>query len=133
MPRWVLLRHTLPDETSHHDWMLERSGHRDAGLLTFRLEDGVRPSDRGLRTFSAEHLTPHRCEYLVYEGPVLGDRGWVVRVESGLCEVIDSPLEGMTVVLYDRDSRVIANWRGKMLEPGVQDSMPDRWRFDLAD
>ena len=133
MPRWVLLRHTLPDGTSHHDWMLERSGHKDAGLLTLRLEDGVRPTERGLHTFSAEQLTPHRREYLEYEGPVSGDRGRVVRVESGVCEVIDSPLKGMIVVLYDGDSRVIANWRGTMLEPGVQDSVSDRWRFDLAE
>jgi hypothetical protein len=113
--------------------MLERSGRSEAGLLTFRLGDGVRPTNPGLRTFYAEHLPPHRSDYLEHEGPVSGDRGCVTRVESGLCEVVDSPLEGINITLFDRDSQNVAIWFGKMLGPGLGEALPDRWRFDLAD
>lgn len=132
MARWVLLRHTLPDGTSHHDWMLERCDHSHAGLLTFRLADGVRPTDGGVRSFGAEYLPPHRREYLEYEGPVSGDRGWVQRVDSGLCEVVDAPLEGVRITLYDSSLRVICCRLGRMLEPGGDEGDADRWRFDLA-
>lgn len=139
MPRWVLLRHTLPDGSSHHDWMLERGEHppragtHEAGLLTFRLPVGVNPLSSRLKQFAGERIGLHRREYLDYEGPVSGGRGEVTRIDSGLCEVVDSPPDGMSIALYHRDLRSIVTWRGRMLSQADPCTEGEPWMFELAD
>ena len=78
MPRFVLLRHTLPDNSSlatHWDFMLEHDG----ALRTWALD--AEPVD-GLE-ISALQLADHRLAYLEYEGEVSGGRGWVTRLDRG--------------------------------------------------
>lgn len=136
MPRWVLLRHTLPDGSSHHDWMLERGEQRrggaSGGLLTFRLPAGVNPLDSSLKQFGGERIGLHRREYLEYEGPVSGGRGVVARIDSGLCEVVDSPPDGMSITLYHSDLRSILTWRGRLMAQGDAAAASEPWVFELA-
>lgn len=83
MPRFVILRHELPDladRASHWDLMLEEDEH----LVTWSL-----PSlpCQGQYTW-ANQLADHRLHYLDYEGPVSGDRGTVKRYDQGMFEWI---------------------------------------------
>jgi hypothetical protein len=97
--RWrtVILRHDLPDGSSHFDWMFQPpagfprdSAIGSAGLVTFRCES--RPDE--LKPGTAQtinRLSDHRETYLDYEGLVLGDRGQVARVRAGqiaCCRVV---------------------------------------------
>lgn len=77
---WVLLRHTLPDGSWHYDWMLETLA--GGPLVTFRVQH--RPDAPETRWFEAERIADHRREYLMYEGPVSGNRGEVRRVGAGV-------------------------------------------------
>jgi hypothetical protein len=73
MPRFVILEHDHP--VLHWDLMLE-SG---AILHTWRLESPPRAGE----AIAATATFDHRPIYLDYEGPIHGDRGRVVRRESG--------------------------------------------------
>ena len=78
MPRFVLLKHTLPADSpraTHWDFMLERDGL----LRTWALE--AEPASG--REISAEQLPDHRLAYLDYEGEVSGGRGTVMRLDRG--------------------------------------------------
>ena len=83
----VLLRHDLPDGSSHFDWLLERPSH--PGLLTFRVQERIDRPEEGSGRFTATRLADHRRAYLIYEGPVSGERGSVTRVAEGTCELQD--------------------------------------------
>jgi hypothetical protein len=89
MGRYVILRHECPEDYRpgvHWDLMLE-SG--DA-LRTWALADQPTP---GI-SIAADELPDHRLEYLDYEGPILGNRGWVRRWDAGRFELLgESPLE----------------------------------------
>lgn len=85
MPRAVLLRHDLPDGSSHYDWMIQRSGSPDDPLVTFRVATRI---DEGAAAFRAERLADHRAAYLDYEGEVSGGRGSVTRVAEGEMEIV---------------------------------------------
>ncbi|MFK7758659.1 MAG: hypothetical protein AB8C13_01790 [Phycisphaerales bacterium] len=82
--RAVLLKHTLADLTWHYDWLIERPGleieHR---LLSFQTN-----SNPALWISRDAHivrkLPDHRAHYLTYEGVILGGRGHVKRMESGI-------------------------------------------------
>lgn len=78
MPRTVVLLHTLPDGSSHFDWMIEVPGR--PGLITFRCDKAPSRAPE----FAAELLPDHRAVYLEYEGPVSGNRGKVERVAAGV-------------------------------------------------
>lgn len=118
MPRWVLLRHTLPDGTSHLDWMLDRGDGE--GLLSFRLGEGT--DVRSAAVFMAERIGDHRREYLDYEGPVSGGRGMVARVDSG--EAVVSEGEGVIRIwLGGRE------WVGR---PRRGSAAGEWWGFELA-
>jgi hypothetical protein len=73
MPRFVILEHDHPHQ--HWDLMLE------AGevLRTWRLSALPCPGP----SFAVEPSFDHRRAYLEYEGPISGDRGCVIRRESG--------------------------------------------------
>ncbi len=87
MPRAVLLRHDLPDGSSHYDWMIQRAGGPDRPLATFRVRDRIDHSKPP--EFPAERLADHRAAYLQYEGPVSGDRGQVLRVADGEMTIVE--------------------------------------------
>jgi hypothetical protein len=77
MPRFVILRHTLPAgslRSSHFDLMLEDDG----SLLTWAL--GELPSAEWQL---AEQLPLHRLSYLDYEGTVSNNRGEVTQIVRG--------------------------------------------------
>lgn len=83
MLRFVVLLHTLPDGSSHFDWLLERpaaEGGEPGGLMAWRLEQFPGARCAAVR---AERMEDHRRIYLEYEGPVSGGRGSVRRVVEG--------------------------------------------------
>ena len=84
MLRTVVLLHTLPDGSSHYDWMLEQPGQDP--LATFRCT----ASPHEAEAWTAERLPDHRRVYLEYEGSVSRNRGDVRRVASGV--VLDDDL-----------------------------------------
>ena len=84
MPRYVVLEHETPAgyaRPRHWDLMLETGG----ALRTWALDEPperVR-SGQGEHSVQGELLRDHRLAYLDYEGPVSGDRGTVVRWDTG--------------------------------------------------
>jgi hypothetical protein len=78
--RYVVLRHTgIPDP--HFDLMVEAvPGAR--GLATWRLDAWPVVGQQ-----IVQRLVDHRPTYLIYEGPISGDRGAVTRVRAGKCWV----------------------------------------------
>lgn len=79
MPSFVVLEHDHP--IIHWDLMLDTGG----ALRTWRLN--ALPQD-GLTT-DCQSLPDHRRDYLEYEGPVSGGRGYVTRVIAGQYEFLD--------------------------------------------
>ncbi len=77
MPRFVVLEHRW--NGIHFDLMLERDG----ALRTWSLGEPLTDA----RTIAANPLPDHRLVYLLYEGPISGDRGFVKRLDSGTYEV----------------------------------------------
>lgn len=78
MPRFVILRHELPEgdpRGSHWDLMFEFAG----ALRTWAVES--EPASPG--EIDARRLDDHRLAYLEYEGPVSGGRGTVTRWDAG--------------------------------------------------
>ena len=80
MPRFVVLRHDLPDGSFHFYLMLERGG----ALATWRISAalGDLPADGA----EACRLDDHRLHYLTHEGDLGGGRGSVRRVDEGTYE-----------------------------------------------
>ena len=103
--RCVILLHTLPDGTSHFDWMLEtigdESGEETAdqrSLICFR--SPKRPDELEPREeIAVERLPDHRRRYLDFEGPISGDRGQVKRVAQGTIIRVKSSVHSMDVEL----------------------------------
>ncbi|MFO0785891.1 MAG: ATP-binding cassette domain-containing protein [Phycisphaerales bacterium] len=119
--RCVVLRHDLPDGTSHLDWMLER---RDpaAGLLSFRLSIGSDVERPGV--IEAERIGDHRREYLEREGPVSGGRGSVRRLASlEVVELVESE-DRVRAVVRGRDGTGVV-WVGER-------KAGDRWLLSGA-
>jgi hypothetical protein len=78
MPRFVLLRHEVPEafsRPSHWDLMFEDGD----SLLTWAIEQLPVVG----QSLAALQLPPHRLVYLDYEGPVSGNRGTVSRTDRG--------------------------------------------------
>lgn len=95
----VLLHHTLPDATSHYDWLTSPPGREGHGLVAFRL--GHRLDDPGWDRQTALRLPDHRCLYLTFEGDLSGDRGHVRRVARGIClEWVETPDEIRTTQVF---------------------------------
>jgi len=78
----VILRHDLPDGSSHFDWLLAVDDPPTMPLLTWRCTARPDVITRG-GALALRRIEPHRIEYLDYEGPVSGNRGAVRRVASG--------------------------------------------------
>ena len=84
MPRFVVLRHEMPDgaaRPSHWDFMLECG----EALRTWALQAQPDAPEPQL----AEALADHRLAYLEYEGAVSGGRGNVTRWDAGSYELQD--------------------------------------------
>jgi hypothetical protein len=93
MPRFVLLLHECPHDSprpSHCDLMLEVGD----GLQTWALAElprdwrelaRIAPALRFSSSNScvADQLAVHRLAYLEFEGPIIGDRGTVRRLDTG--------------------------------------------------
>ena len=115
MQRTVVLRHTLPDGSSHYDWMLEPPGAAQDGenartLVTFRLMELPTPD----RPIDAELLPPHRWKYLHYEGEVSGGRGAVERVMEGECRIeVEEPGRIEAVIAFEGE--VEHRWEGAVI------------------
>jgi hypothetical protein len=79
----VLLKHELPDGSSHYDWMIQRPGRGQ--LITFRLDKRIdmAPPEH----FVGKRLPDHRPEYLAYEGEVSGNRGRVAKLSDGKLDI----------------------------------------------
>lgn len=83
----VQLRHTLPDNSHHFDWLLDVAGDNQSPLTTFRLPAPLHELMAG-RSMQAQRIDDHRRSYLDYEGPISGERGSVEKVTAGrICEL----------------------------------------------
>lgn len=94
MPRFVILRHTLPADSprpSHFDLMLEHDGE----LLTWAVVELPSASAQ-----TAEELPLHRLDYLTFEGPVSHNRGEVQRVAGGAFDWLEQTENNIQVKLH---------------------------------
>lgn len=103
----VQLLHTLPDGSSHVDWMLARDPDGAEPLLTFRLGAALHDLAAG-QSIDAERIDDHRPAYLAYEGPISGGRGEVRRLASGSVEPwVDDPDGWSVEVCWTTDRDVV--------------------------
>lgn len=127
MPRFVILRHETPPgdpRGTHWDLMLEAEG----ALRTWALASEPAAGE----TISADQLADHRLTYLVYEGPISGNRGAVTRCDAGTMEwdeVIDErivvTLRGATMrgeVRLSRETPGSERWLVSFESPQSADS-----------
>jgi hypothetical protein len=89
MSRYVILDHDHP--FLHFDVMLEVGGI----LRTWRLFG----DPLSATAIAAETVGDHRIEYLDYEGPISGNRGRVVRWDSGFYEIVHNSPTELTLAL----------------------------------
>jgi hypothetical protein len=96
---YVVLRHEgIPEP--HFDVMLEIAP--GSALKTFRSPSWPPPMGRTMKC-----LPDHRREYLKYEGPISGDRGFVRRVVMGTCTVETIAKAGVIVDFDDGTSLLV--------------------------
>ncbi len=129
-PGWptVLLFHELGDKAGHVDWMIAPDPGGSEPLVTFRVASRVDGLAGGGRLL-ARRIDDHRPEYLVYEGPLAGDRGTVRRLARG------------TVVSWDRGRDVwlmeiewpdpAGGLRRQILRLSRQASGGDAWTIEV--
>ena len=125
----VLLLHERADKTSHVDWMIAPDPGGGEPLVTFRVASRVDGLAGGARLV-AHRIDDHRPEYLVYEGPLSGDRGTVRRLARGM------------VVSWDRGEdiwRIEIDWpdpagglRRQSLRLSRQTPGGDAWVIEVA-
>lgn len=78
----VVLKHVLPDESSHYDWLLAVDADGKKPLVSFRVKE--RPDlVAESRWVDIEARPDHRPEYLNLEGELEGGRGTVERLAKG--------------------------------------------------
>jgi hypothetical protein len=121
----VLLLHTLPDGTSHFDWLTARSGEPETPLIAFRV--GVRIDGATTAAFDAVPLADHRAIYLDFEGPLEPkdgrDRGAVRRLARAEAEALEESADRLRVRLDWGDG------------PRVVEGAPvgkNLWRFSVT-
>ncbi|GAB5495032.1 MAG: hypothetical protein Phyf2KO_01120 [Phycisphaerales bacterium] len=115
--RAVILRHTLPDGSWHHDWLVQRSANPTDPVPSFRTGH-ARPDNPG--SFDAEQIGDHRALYLDYEGEVTGGRGEVARLVTG--EVLSATWSRDHIGLEIRFQNKKIVYMGEVLDSG-------RWIF----
>lgn len=130
----VLLLHTLPDGSSHFDWLIDwRGADRNDGLQTFRVLHFL-PVVRVGFQLSATHLPDHRRLYLSYEGSISQNRGTVRRVAQGLSQVTQLPNSLRILTLWD-SFPVAQHWEGSATaDPKLWDfvSLPPPSSADIS-
>ena len=85
--QFVLIRHVLSDHT-HWDLMFDIG----PALATWQLQEdpaGLAGDPKRQTVIRAQRIGDHRRAYLDYEGPVSGNRGYVVRVDAGRYEATE--------------------------------------------
>ena len=95
MPRFVILRHETPpgyERPTHFDLLLEWG---DA-LRTWSLPAFPTPGVE----LPCEELTPHRREYLDYEGAISAGRGSVTQVAAGVYDLLEQSSQLVQVRLH---------------------------------
>jgi hypothetical protein len=97
MPRFVVLAHDWPHP--HFDLLIERDGVLKAWRLPEPPRDGL----------PVEPLPDHRLFYLDYEGPLTGDRGSVLRIDSGTATWTGSASFQLMSVYLDGEFLVTAD------------------------
>lgn len=151
----VLLLHQLPAGPGHFDWLLQRRGSGEAGLLSFRVADRI--DAEPTPEFHAQRIPDHRALYLTYEGPIhapaaedahhgrppvslppalspsgaMGERGRVARVASGTCCFIEESASHL-VIDGRFDQHPPTRWRGDRLSPAspaAPSTTPELWVF----
>ena len=125
MPRFVVLRHECPPGYTrglHWDFMLECDGVLKTWALV-RLPDESRQG--GQDGIDAERLPDHRLAYLDYEGPISGNRGDVIRYESGRYETL-SRHDAEWIVALESERLM-----GRAVLLQVADD-PQRWTFSFS-
>lgn len=75
--RYVILRHITSHD--HYDFMFEK----ESFLITFSMESYLIDDFFQGKEVAIHQIADHRLLYLDYEGPINGNRGSVVRVDSG--------------------------------------------------
>lgn len=123
----VLLLHTLPDGSSHFDWLIDWRENQvpdlgDGLLLTFRVAEFLPSLPLGTK-LSATRLPDHRRLYLSYEGSVSRNRGTVRRIAQGVSQVTQLPNSLRILSLWD-SVPVTQLWEG-LPSP----SNPQLWEF----
>jgi len=116
MSRFAVLRHDSP-RGLHWDLLLEMG----ETLKTWALSQ---PPTAAVE-IACEALPDHRLAWLDYEGPVSGDRGWVVRWDQGTYQIERQSEEELIVVLAGQWLVGRASLRRVPDQPG-------QWRFVLA-
>ena len=79
--RFVILQHRT-EQGEHWDLMIDQG----ESLATWQMDKML--SGDELEGVTVVRLFDHRREYLVYEGPVSGNRGEVRRADEGVCELL---------------------------------------------
>jgi hypothetical protein len=118
VPRFVLLKHTLPDESprpTHWDFMLEQEGILRTWALAAEPQDGL--------PIPATALDDHRLAYLDYEGEISGGRGSVARCDRGDYQTIRNTADRLEVTIAGEQ------WKGRVTLTKEEDQ---RWRFVFA-
>lgn len=130
----VLLRHTLPDGSHHHDFMVQLNGP-GSPLQTWRVADRIHELVIGEygASFWAEPLGDHREAYLSFEGDLSEGRGAVKRIAEGLVH-----LPHPDTLLATDQAVFHATWhngpnRRRLRFSGARDSAGgSRWLFSVV-
>jgi hypothetical protein len=101
--RFVVLRHEGVDPP-HYDLMFELSS--GGSLATWRSD--VWPI---VRPTPLVKLDDHRREYLSYEGPLTGGRGFVRRVAGGRCRIERPGETQMRIAFLDQPGGLVLRLR----------------------
>jgi hypothetical protein len=126
----VLLKHTLPDESFHYDWMFARSERiedDERTLVTFRVLTRV---DLDMpEPVRAERLPDHRAIYLRFEGEIGAGRGRVSRVAQGECSIErDEPGEFRARIRWEDGAWMTLLANPVCGEPGTTDA----WLIEVS-
>lgn len=133
----VILRHELPDGSSHVDWLLAQDPRGADPLISFRAV--LRPDQLAVgASLTALRIADHRAVYLTYEGPVPapgrdGRRagsshacGVVSRLNEGRVERWTDDPDGWTVEIeWTRSS-----WRQRLR---AEPAGGDRWHVTACE
>lgn len=123
----VVLLHTLPDGNFHFDWLIEIPNRSDEHRLrSFRTDSDPSLWHSG-QLFPVEQLRNHRAHYLSHEGSIGSNRGSVVQVTRGCCDLYHAAGESELSVVIRWDS---ADKSGaKILRYNGKNTHGQRWEF----